>query len=300
MNATPSGLNSVGLSQAPAESSRSPFKPVFFRPDQQQSKLASPMNLRDLKIASTSAPSKPEKVRIPMWKRAMDLTLCVMALPVLGLIAVVMGLIVKISSPGPVLFRQERIGYKGARFVCFKFRTMIEGADTRSHQAYCEGLIASKTSMVKLDAKGDSRLIPGAWLLRATGLDELPQIINIFRGEMSFVGPRPCLPYEFEKYAAWQKQRFNAVPGLTGLWQVSGKNRTSFDEMIKLDIRYSEVRTLWLDLRIILMTVPALVVQVSDTSRARRSKGGASVIAVVLKKDSDAPDAEKPRRTSVA
>jgi exopolysaccharide production protein ExoY len=300
MNATPSGLNSVGLSQAPAESSRAPFKPAFFRPDQQQSKSARPMNLRDLKIASTSAPSKPEKVRNPAWKRAMDLTLCVMALPVLGFIAVVMGLIVKISSPGPVLFRQERVGYKGARFVCFKFRTMIEGADTRSHQAYCEGLIASKTSMVKLDAKGDSRLIPGAWLLRATGLDELPQIINIFRGEMSFVGPRPCLPYEFEKYAAWQKQRFNAVPGLTGLWQVSGKNRTSFDEMIKLDIRYSEVRTLWLDLRIILMTVPALVVQVSDTRRARRSKGGASVIAAVLKKDPDAPDEEEPRRTSVA
>jgi len=126
--------------------------------------------------------------------------------------------------------------------------------------------------MVKLDSKGDNRLIPGGWLLRATGLDELPQVINILRGEMSVVGPRPCLEYEYERYEPRQKERFNAVPGLTGLWQVSGKNRTSFGEMIDLDIHYSKASSFWLDVRIILMTVPALVIQVSDTRKARRAK----------------------------
>jgi lipopolysaccharide/colanic/teichoic acid biosynthesis glycosyltransferase len=90
--------------------------------------------------------------------------------------------------------------------------------------------------MQKLDTRGDSRLIPGGWMLRASGLDELPQIINVLRGEMSIVGPRPCIPYEFEQYSSWQRQRLNSAPGLTGLWQVSGKNRTTFDEMIRLVI----------------------------------------------------------------
>jgi lipopolysaccharide/colanic/teichoic acid biosynthesis glycosyltransferase len=125
--------------------------------------------------------------------------------------------------------------------------------------------------MVKMDARGDSRLIPGGWLIRASGLDELPQIINVLRGEMSLIGPRPCVPYEFEKYLPWQRERFNAVPGLTGLWQVSGKNRTTFEEMIRLDIQYSRNVSLWMDLKIILLTVPALLVQISDTVRGKKA-----------------------------
>jgi lipopolysaccharide/colanic/teichoic acid biosynthesis glycosyltransferase len=118
--------------------------------------------------------------------------------------------------------------------------------------------------MVKMDVRGDSRLIPGGRLIRASGLDELPQIINVLRGEMSLVGPRPCVPYEYEKYSARQRTRFNAVPGLTGLWQVSGKNRTTFDEMIRLDIQYAEHTALLLDLQIMLKTFPALLVQFLD------------------------------------
>ena len=125
--------------------------------------------------------------------------------------------------------------------------------------------------MQKLDAKGDTRLIPGSWLLRATGLDELPQIINVLRGEMSIVGPRPCIPTEYEAYLPWQRQRCMAMPGLTGLWQVSGKNRTTFDEMVRLDIRYSQIKSFWLDVKIILLTVPALMVQVADTRLSRKS-----------------------------
>jgi lipopolysaccharide/colanic/teichoic acid biosynthesis glycosyltransferase len=229
------------------------------------------MNSRGPQTINARFLFKPEMVRIPAWKRGIDVALCIVALPLLCLVAAVMCVIVKLASPGPVLFRQERVGYKGSRFMCYKFRTMVVNADSRSHQVYYDSLLSSRTSMVKLDAKGDSRLIPGAWLLRATGLDELPQIINVFRREMCIVGPRPCLPYEFEKYEAWQRERFNSVPGLTGLWQVSGKNRTSFEEMIRLDIRYSEARSLSLDLRIILMTVPALAVQVADTRSARKS-----------------------------
>ncbi len=200
-----------------------------------------------------------------------DLTCCVIALPFLCLITVLMAIALKLTSPGPILFRQERIGFKGSRFMCYKFRTMAVGADAKSHQAYYDNLVGSKAPMVKLDSKGDSRLIPGGWLLRATGLDELPQVINIFQGEMSLVGPRPCLQYEYDRYEPWHRDRFNSLPGLTGLWQVSGKNRTTFDEMIRLDIRYSEKRSLLLDLRIILMTAPALIMQVSDTHTARRN-----------------------------
>jgi lipopolysaccharide/colanic/teichoic acid biosynthesis glycosyltransferase len=126
--------------------------------------------------------------------------------------------------------------------------------------------------MTKLDARSDPRLIPFGAALRATGLDELPQVINIIRGEMSFVGPRPCIPYEYEVYEPWHRRRFDAVPGLTGLWQVSGKNRTTFDQMIRLDIEYAERASLWLDLTIILKTLPALYIQCLDIRSQRRKQ----------------------------
>jgi lipopolysaccharide/colanic/teichoic acid biosynthesis glycosyltransferase len=123
--------------------------------------------------------------------------------------------------------------------------------------------------MQKMDSRGDSRLITGGWLLRATGLDELPQIINVLRGDMSVVGPRPCIPYEYEQYTAQQRERFASVPGLTGLWQVSGKNRTTFEEMVRLDVEYARSKSLLLDLKIITMTLPALYTQVSDVQKAK-------------------------------
>ena len=125
--------------------------------------------------------------------------------------------------------------------------------------------------MTKLDANGDSRIIPFGKFLRASGLDELPQLINVLRGEMSLVGPRPCVAYEAEKYLPWQRERFNAAPGLTGLWQVSGKNRTTFTRMMELDIEYTRRKNLWLDLKIIFMTVPALLVQMRDMKRAKKA-----------------------------
>lgn len=157
-----------------------------------------------------------------------------------------------------------------------KFRSMHVNADSSVHEQHTQHLIRSGKAMVKLDRSDDPRMIPGGQILRATGLDELPQLINVLRGDMSLVGPRPCMPYEFEEYEEWQKQRCNALPGLTGLWQVAGKNRTTFDEMIQMDIRYHRESSLWLDLVIIFNTIPALVAQVLER-RAGRSVREAEV-----------------------
>jgi exopolysaccharide production protein ExoY len=219
----------------------------------------------------SSIPSISRPLPMPGWKRAIDVACCLAALPVLAFFTLLMTALMKIVSPGPVFFRQERVGYRGRRFMCYKFRTMVVDADSRIHQRHCDELIDSNAPMEKIDARRDPRVIPGGWLLRASGLDELPQLINVLEGDMSLVGPRPCVPYEYEKFLPWQRERFRAMPGLTGLWQVSGKNRTTFEEMLRLDIHYAQNLSWWLDLKIILMTTPALIGQISDTSRARRS-----------------------------
>jgi lipopolysaccharide/colanic/teichoic acid biosynthesis glycosyltransferase len=216
-------------------------------------------------------PSNNRPVPMPYWKRTIDITCCLVALPVFALFALVVAIVLKIVSPGPVLFQQLRVGHRQRRFMCHKIRTMIVGADGKIHQRYCEDLIHSNAPMVKMDSQCDPRVIPGGWLLRVSGLDELPQLINVLRGDMSLVGPRPCVPSEYDELLPWQRERFNAVPGLTGLWQVSGKNRTTFEEMIRLDIHYAQNISWWLDMKIMLMTVPALFQQFNDTRRARKS-----------------------------
>jgi exopolysaccharide production protein ExoY len=212
-----------------------------------------------------------DKSGLPAWKRMLDLALIFVLCPGLLLLSACVALLVICGSRGPVLFRQRRVGYQGREFTLFKFRTMQVNAETQSHCDHLRTLIEREMPMTKLDAQNDPRLIPLGSLLRATGLDELPQIINVLRGEMSFVGPRPCIPYEYQCYQPWQRRRCNAVPGLTGLWQVSGKNRTTFNEMIRLDIEYSERLSLWLDLKIIFRTLPALWHQCQDM-RARKGQ----------------------------
>ncbi|MFZ0826423.1 MAG: sugar transferase [Verrucomicrobiia bacterium] len=213
----------------------------------------------------------PGAVQGLRWKRTLDALLILLALPFLIALALLVALLIRSGSRAPVLFRQKRVGYQGRRFMCYKFRTMFADADTAIHQGHLHQLMNSDTPMLKMDSKGDPRIIPFGLLLRASGLDELPQLINVLRGEMSLVGPRPCLPYEFEKYLPWQKERFATLPGLTGLWQVSGKNNTTFVEMIQLDIQYAKNRTLWWDLKIILMTVPALIIQLLEARQARKA-----------------------------
>jgi len=183
----------------------------------------------------------------------------------------VMGL-VRLTSPGPIFYRQERVGYRRTPFMLFKFRTMYVNAETRAHEEYFADLMRSECPMTKLDAVGDIRLIPGGRFLRASGLDELPQIFNVLCGEMSLVGPRPCLPAEFERYQPSEQQRVNALPGLTGYWQVNGKNNTTFKEMIAMDLFYIRNKSIWLDLTIMFRTIPTLIKEVLNRPRTSRDR----------------------------
>jgi exopolysaccharide production protein ExoY len=214
--------------------------------------------------------AKEASSQVPVWKTILDIALILLSMPFWLPVMLFLTLWIKLASPGPIFFRQERVGYRGKRFMILKFRTMKLNVETRTHESHLEQLINANVPMTKLDAAGDPRIIRGGRIIRAMGLDELPQLFNVLRGEMSLVGPRPCTPHEFKNYKVWQRERVNAAPGLTGFWQVNGKNRTTFAEMIKLDIFYTKNLSLWLDIKIILKTVPALVVQVSDSRAARR------------------------------
>jgi len=231
-----------------------------------------------LQIVWGEAKAAEHSCGTPGWKRCLDIACIALALPALAPLILIISLWIRLSSSGPVLFRQERVGYRGRRFTCLKFRSMKVNADNRVHKEYLRGLINSDVPMTKMDARGDSRLISMGAFLRSTGLDELPQLINILRGEMSIVGPRPCIPYESDNYLPWQKERFETLPGLTGLWQVSGKNKTTFNEMVNLDIAYVRNKSLWLDIQIILKTVPALISQVRETQASRRTQSADKVV----------------------
>ena len=198
----------------------------------------------------------------------------VLSLPVWLPVMIAIAVWIKLVSSGPILFRQERAGYRGKSFVILKFRTMKANAETLSHERHLDGLIQADRPMTKLDASGDPRIIRGGRLLRATGLDELPQLFNVLRGEMTLVGPRPCTPNEFRCYQSWQQARANAAPGLTGYWQVNGKNKTTFTEMINLDIFYAKNMSLRLDLAILLRTVPAIFRQLLEARARKANRAG--------------------------
>jgi lipopolysaccharide/colanic/teichoic acid biosynthesis glycosyltransferase len=191
---------------------------------------------------------------VPLWKRCSDIFCILLSLPVtLPSMAAVM-LWIKFVSHGPVLFRQERIGRNGKRFVLYKFRSMKMHADTSRHNNHFTHLVRSDSPMVKLDLLRDSRMIQGGCFLRAAGLDELPQLFNVLRGEMSLVGPRPCLPEEFHLFTPEQMERFAALPGLTGIWQITGKGVSTFSEMNAMDAHYVHQSSPSLDLKIIMRT----------------------------------------------
>lgn len=211
-------------------------------------------------------------IQNPRWKRGLDLTCTLLTLPFWLTAMLFIALWIKLSSRGPVFYRQSRIGLGGRPFTILKFRSMRVNADTTKHTDHFARLIETNTSMTKLDSLGDSRMIPGGCWLRAAGLDELPQLLNVLRGEMSLVGPRPCLPQEFERYEDWHKGRVYVPPGLTGYWQVNGKNKTSFKQMVELDLLYAERMSLGLDLAVMLATIPALILQFVE-ARSRCVQG---------------------------
>jgi lipopolysaccharide/colanic/teichoic acid biosynthesis glycosyltransferase len=187
----------------------------------------------------------------PTWKRLFDIAGALFLLVILLPLMVVISAYIKLVSRGPVFFLQKRIGGGARDFVMIKFRTMT-AASNECHRTYVASLAKSDLPAKKPEYR--SRLIFGGGLLRSLSLDELPQLINVLIGNMSLIGPRPEV-LSIEDYEAWQLRRFEVLPGMSGLWQVSGKNRLTFNEMIRLDIQYVDQLSVWLDLRIALSTL---------------------------------------------
>ena len=198
------------------------------------------------------------------FKRAMDVAGALVAVVIFSPLFLVIAAAVKLSSKGPMLFRQPRIGQYGQRFTFLKFRSMYVNNSADIHKEYVRKLIAGKADQKGRDGvfkiTDDPRVTPVGKILRRTSLDELPQFFNVLMGQMSLVGPRPPLPYEVEAYDVWHRRRLlDARPGITGLWQVNGRSRTRFDEMVRLDLQYARKQSLWLDLKILLRTPAAVV-----------------------------------------
>src|SRR5438874_12061363 len=204
----------------------------------------------------------------PGCRSAVDTTCILLSLHVWLPLMILLMLVTRIASPGPIFYRQKRIGFGGRHFFICKFRTMKLSVETQVHERHFEELMRVDCPMTKLDAYGDPRLAPFGRILRASGLDELPQIFNVLRGEMSLVGPRPCTPNEFAHYEPWQRERVNGLPGLTGYWQVNGKNKTTFREMIAMDLFYFKNMSILLDLKIMLKTGTAIARQLFESRQA--------------------------------
>jgi lipopolysaccharide/colanic/teichoic acid biosynthesis glycosyltransferase len=209
-----------------------------------------------------------------MCKRVFDFCLTILALVIFSPLMVLIAILIKLKSPGPVFFVQDRVGvrrrtkdhisyWQQAPFRCYKFRTMHCNADPSVHQAYIKALISNDCDeMAALQGQdtqirkltNDPRITRFGRILRKSSLDELPQLFNVIKGEMSLVGPRPAIPYEVEMYKPWHRKRLETKPGMTGLWQVTARSTAAFDEIVKLDIQYVEKQSLWLDLKILLKT----------------------------------------------
>lgn len=197
----------------------------------------------------------------PAAKRALDVLASSVLLVLLVPLLLVAYLAVRTTSPGAGIYRQERVGAGGRTFEIYKFRTMHDRSPEDVHRAYVARLLAGEAQaeqgLYKL--AGDARVTRVGALLRRTSIDELPQLVNVLRGEMSLVGPRPALPWEVEMFPTWAHQRHAVRPGLTGLWQVSGRNRLTMTEGLRLDVQYVDQATLLGDIVIMLRTVPALL-----------------------------------------
>jgi exopolysaccharide biosynthesis polyprenyl glycosylphosphotransferase len=201
-----------------------------------------------------------------LLKRTSDIAISAVALVLAAPLWLLIALLIKLDSRGPVFYLQERVGMDGRMFLCYKFRTMHPGADSNVHREYQKQFIAGSAEANLGDGdqpvykfRSDARVTRvGRWLRRAS-LDEVPQLFNVLRGDMSVVGPRPPIPYEVEDYELWHRKRLDMKPGLTGLWQVSGRNRIPFEEMVKLDLFYIENWSLLLDLKIIMRTALVII-----------------------------------------
>ena len=212
--------------------------------------------------------SNHEKRSLLIVKRAMDIAGSALMLVLCAPLLLIVAAMVKATSKGPVLFRQHRVGQYGRRFTFLKFRSMRVDNDPSVHREYVTKLIAGEANRIQASTKGtgvyklanDNRITRIGMFLRKTSLDELPQFINVLKGDMSLVGPRPPIPYELAAYQTWHRRRVLEVkPGITGLWQVTGRSQVKFDDMVRLDLRYATSWSPWLDLKILLRTPGAVI-----------------------------------------
>jgi len=201
-------------------------------------------------------------------KRSMDIVGSLAALILFSPLFLFICLAIKLTSKGPLLFKQERVGRYGSRFTFLKFRSMECGSDARIHREYVKQYIAgeadaaraSHTQNAVYKIQSDPRITRVGKFLRRSSLDELPQFMNVLRGDMSLVGPRPPIPYELEDYQIWHRRRvLESKPGITGLWQVNGRSRVKFDDMVRMDLHYAKTWSLWLDVKILLQTPTAVL-----------------------------------------
>ncbi|MER7015126.1 sugar transferase [Saccharopolyspora sp. NPDC000359] len=208
------------------------------------------------------APAVPRKsTSDELLRRAVDVLLATAVLAVLAVPMLLIAACIRVSSRGPALFRQQRVGLNGRTFTCYKFRTMRVGGSDAAHRDMIARELRGEDTKVDGSCKlhADPRVTRvGAWL-RRTSIDELPQLINVLRGEMALVGPRPCLEWEAEMFPPEFHDRFAVLPGLTGLWQVSGRSTMGTLDMLRLDVEYVRRRTTWLDLKVLASTLPALL-----------------------------------------
>jgi lipopolysaccharide/colanic/teichoic acid biosynthesis glycosyltransferase len=221
-------------------------------------------------VASAVAAAPPEQAAIARRRsvacRVLDVVVAGVLLVLLIPLFALMALVIRLDSRGPAIFRQRRIGRDQQPFTVWKFRTMYQGVGHAQHRAFVERLIAGdgpgegehvKPSFFKIAR--DRRVTRAGHFLRKSSLDELPQLVNVLRGEMSLVGPRPCLQYELEAYPAHWFGRFAVKPGITGLWQVGGRSELTLEEMIELDLQYARTRSFWVNVKIMLRTIPVVL-----------------------------------------
>lgn len=212
-----------------------------------------------LGVPIVKMPQNNENVLFTVYKRVFDVAVTVVGSVIVFIPFVIIALLIKLTSKGPVFFKHTRIGKDCKPFEFYKFRTMFVGSDDNAHREFVTEFMQAEGGSGVRKITDDPRVTPIGRFLRRTSLDELPQLFNVLKGEMSLVGPRPCMPYELEQYQDWHRRRLAVIPGCTGLWQVAGRSAVDFNDMVILDLFYIDNMSPLFDLRILFRTLPVML-----------------------------------------